>query len=117
MSIFAPLGNTNVTRGHGVQNDVFSSNVTVNCDPRLVVPKLGLAGRKNALYKDDFEDFKIPESIYLTSLNYDTGQKSIPGDKITIIEALKYEDINNTVNNNLISTNGRDTLIKFRQFY
>lgn len=53
MSIFAPLGNTNVTRGHGVQNDVFSSNVTVNCDPRLVVPKLGLAGRKNALYKDE----------------------------------------------------------------
>ena len=72
---------------------------------------------ENALYKDDFEDFKIPESIYLTSLNYDTGQKSIPGDKNTIIEALKYEDINNTDNNNLISTNGRDTLIKFRQFY
>ena len=53
MSIFAPLGNTNVTRGQGIQNDVFSSNVTVNCDPRLVVPKLGLAGRKNALYKDE----------------------------------------------------------------
>ena len=53
MSIFAPLSNTNVTRGHGIQNDVFSSNVTVNCDPRLVVPKLGLAGRKNALYKDE----------------------------------------------------------------
>jgi len=53
MSIFAPLGNTNVTRGHGIQNDVLTSNVTVNCDPRLVVPKLTLAGRKNALYKEE----------------------------------------------------------------
>ena len=72
---------------------------------------------KNALYKDDFEDFKIPENIYLTSLNYDTGLKSAPGEKKTIIEALKFKDINNIDNNNLISINGRDTIIKFRQFY
>ena len=43
--------------------------------------------------------------------------KSAPGDKKTIIEALKIGDINNINNNNLISINGRDTLIKFRQFY
>jgi penicillin-binding protein 1A len=72
---------------------------------------------ENALYKDDFDDFKIPENIYLTSLNYDTGLKSEPGDKNTIIEALKLRDINNIDNNNLISINGRDTLVKFRQFY
>ena len=72
---------------------------------------------ENALYKEDFDDFKIPENIYLTSLNYDTGLKSAPGEKNTIIEALKIEDINNIENNNLISINGRDTLIKFRQFY
>ncbi len=72
---------------------------------------------KNALYKDDFEEFKIPENIYLTSLNYDTGIKSAPGDKNSIIEALKLEDINNLNNNNLISTNGSDKIIKFRQFY
>ena len=35
----------------------------------------------------------------------------------TIIEALKREDINNINNNNLISINDRDNLIKFRQFY
>ena len=35
----------------------------------------------------------------------------------SIIEALKLEDINNLENNNLISTNGRDKIIKFRQFY
>ena len=72
---------------------------------------------ENALYKEDFEDFKIPENIYLTSLNYNTGMKSVSGEKNTIIEALKKKDINNIDNNDLISINGRDTLIKFRQFY
>ena len=72
---------------------------------------------ENALYKEDFNDFKIPENIYLTSLNYDTGMKSAPGEKNTIIEALKIEDINNLNNNNLNSFNGSDTLVKFRQFY
>ena len=28
------------------------------------------------LYKEDFKEFQIPEKIYLTSLNYDTGAKS-----------------------------------------
>ena len=72
---------------------------------------------ENALYKEDFDDFKIPENIYLTSLNYDTGLKSAPGEKNIIIEALKIGDINNIDNNKLISINGRDTLVKFRQFY
>ena len=72
---------------------------------------------ENALYKEDFNDFEIPENIYLTSLNYHTGAKSAPGEKNSIIEALKLEDINNLDNNNLISTNGRDKIIKFRQFY
>jgi penicillin-binding protein 1A len=72
---------------------------------------------ENALYKEDFEDFKIPSNIYLTSLNYDTGLKSAPGEKNTIIEALREKDINNIDNNDLISISGRDNLIKFRQFY
>ena len=72
---------------------------------------------ENALYKDDFDEFKIPENIYLTSLNYDTGMKSAPGEKNIIVEALKLEDINNINDNNLISVSGHDTMIKFRQFY
>ena len=72
---------------------------------------------ENALFKEDFNDFKIPKNIYLTSLNYDTGLKSSSGDKNTIIEALKTKDINNIDNNNLISIKGRDTIVKFRQFY
>ena len=72
---------------------------------------------ENALYKEDFPDFQIPEKIYLTSLNYDTGAKSATGDKNSIIEALKFRDINNLNNNNLISSDGRDKIIKFRQFY
>ena len=72
---------------------------------------------ENALYKEDFKDFNIPKNIYLTSINYDTGLKSSPKDKKTILEALKVKDINNINNNNLISIDGRDNLIKFRQFY
>ena len=72
---------------------------------------------KNALYKEDFKEFKIPEGIYLTSLNYDTGLKSSLGEKNTIIEALKDKDINNIDNNKLISTDSYDKLIKYRQFY
>ncbi len=72
---------------------------------------------EKALYKEDFYEFEIPENIYLTSLNYDTGLKSAPGEKNSIIEALKLRDINNLENNNLISSNGRDKIIKFRQFY
>ena len=72
---------------------------------------------ENTLYKEDFEEFKIPQNIYLTSLNYDTGIKSTPEDKNVITEALKLRDINNINNNNLISTNGRDKTIRFRQFY
>ena len=72
---------------------------------------------ENALFKEDFNDFSIPENVFLTSINYDTGLKPLPGDKNTIIEALKIKDINNINNNNLISINGRDNLVKFRQFY
>ncbi len=72
---------------------------------------------ENTLYKEDFKDFKIPEKIYLTSLNYDTGAKSALGDKKSIIEALKLEDINNINNKNLISIRDSDKEIIFRQFY
>ena len=72
---------------------------------------------ETALFKDDFKEFSVPKNIYLTSLNYDTGRKSSLGEKNTIIEALKSEDINNINNNNLISISGSDSLIKFRQFY
>ena len=72
---------------------------------------------ENALYKEDFKDFEIPENIYLTSINYDTGLKSALGDKNSIIEALKLKDINNIDDNNFISTNSSDRVVKFRQFY
>ena len=69
-------------------------------------------------YKEDFGEFEIPENIYLTSLNYDTGiKKQDRIEKKSIIEALKLKDINTIDNKNLISTNGSDNVIKFRQFY
>tara|TARA_S200000501_G_scaffold365321_1_gene398628 strand:+ start:122 stop:2407 length:2286 start_codon:yes stop_codon:yes gene_type:complete len=72
---------------------------------------------KSVLYKEDFREFKIPEGIYLTSLNYNTGMKSSINNKNTIIEALKIKDINNIDNNKLITINSYDKLIKYRQFY
>jgi penicillin-binding protein 1A len=72
---------------------------------------------KNALFKEDFNEFKIPKGIYLTALDYDTGQKSSLNNKNTIVEALKAKDINNINNNKLISINSYDKLIKYRQFY
>ncbi len=72
---------------------------------------------ESALYKEDFKEFEIPENIYLTSINYDTGIKSTEDEKNVIIEALKQRDINNIDNNYLISTNGGDKTIVFRQFY
>ena len=72
---------------------------------------------ENALFREDFDDFEIPENIYLTTINYDSGKKSAIDDKNSIIEALKIEDINNMSNKNLISTMGNDKTIKFRQFY
>ena len=72
---------------------------------------------ENALYREDFKDFEIPENIYLTSLNYDTGIKSAPGEKKSITEALKLKDINNLDNKNLITIGSNDRTIKFRQFY
>ncbi len=72
---------------------------------------------KNALYKEDFKEFKIPKGIFLTSLDYNTGLKSSIGEKNTIIEALKSEDINNLNNNILAPVNTYDKLVKYRQFY
>ncbi len=72
---------------------------------------------EKTLYKDDFKEFAIPENIYLTSINYDTGIKSRSGEKNSIIEALKIGDINKLDNNNLILSGSRDKIIKFRQFY
>ena len=72
---------------------------------------------KNALFKEDFKEFKIPKGIYLTSLDYDTGLKSSFGEKNSIVEALKAKDINNINNNKLISITNYDKLIKYRQFY
>ena len=73
---------------------------------------------EKSLYKEDFYDFEIPENIYLTSLNYDSGNKSQSGDKNSIIEALKLRDINNMSDNkDLISITRGDKQVIFRQFY
>ena len=83
--------------------------VTLSCDHRVVDGVVGSAFLntfkdfvENGLFKDDFKDFSIPNNIYLTSINYDTGLKSTSKDKNTIIEALKLRDINKINNNESI---------------
>ena len=90
------------------------------CDEGLGGIEISLNAKQSyvaTLVTDEKGLFEIPENIYLTALNYDTGAKAAAGEKNVITEALKLEDINNIDNKNLISTNGRDKTIKFRQFY
>ena len=41
---------------------------------------------EKALYKEDFKEFQIPENIYLTSLNYDTGVNQLQEKKIQLLK-------------------------------
>ena len=72
---------------------------------------------KQALYKDDFKPFLVPEEIFFASINYDTGEKENFSSPNSIIEAFKLSDINRIKNNNLGNSSNYDSLIKFRQFY
>ena len=72
---------------------------------------------KEALYKDDFKSFLIPEEIFFTAINYNTGKKENFSSSNSIIEAFKLSDINKMKNNNLDKSTNYDSLIKFRQFY
>ncbi len=72
---------------------------------------------KKALYKDDFQPFTIPNGIYFSAINYDTGEKDNFSNTKAIVEAFKSNDINRMQNNNLDTSNNYDKIIKFRQFY
>ncbi len=72
---------------------------------------------QKALFKDDFQEFAIPNDIYFAPINYNTGKQSDFDDKDFILEAFKLKDINNINNKELISSYNYDNLIKFRQFY
>ena len=72
---------------------------------------------KQALYKDDFKPFSIPEEIFFAAINYNTGKKENFSNPKSIVEAFKLSDINKLKNNNLDKNTNYDSLIKFRQFY
>ena len=72
---------------------------------------------KKALYKDDFKQFAIPNGIYFSRINYDTGEKEDFNNPKAITEAFKVENIKKIKNNNLSRNDKYDTLVKFRQFY
>jgi penicillin-binding protein 1A len=72
---------------------------------------------KLALYKDDFKPFLIPEEIFFTAINYNTGKIENFSNPDSIVEAFKLSDINRLRNNNLDTDTNYDSLVKFRQFY
>ena len=72
---------------------------------------------KQALYTDDFKEFKIPNGIHFVPVNYDTGQQENFNSSKAIIEAFKFNDLKNVDNNKLDISNSYDKLVKFRQFY
>jgi len=72
---------------------------------------------KEALYKDDFKPFLVPEEIFFSAINYNTGKKENFSNSNSIVEAFKLSDINKMRNNDLGKNTNYDSLIKFRQFY
>ena len=72
---------------------------------------------KKALYQEDFKEFSIPNGIYFSAINYNTGKKEDFNNPKAITEAFKIKDINKTKNKNLSEVDNYDKLIKFRQFY
>ena len=72
---------------------------------------------RQALYKDEFNPFAVPEEIFFTAINYNTGKKENFSDTKSIIEAFKLSDIQKMTNNNLGNDLNYDSLVKFRQFY
>ena len=72
---------------------------------------------RQALYKDDFKPFRVPEEIFFAAINYNTGKKENFSNSKSIIEAFKLSDIKKMRNNNLDKDLNYDSLIKFRQFY
>jgi penicillin-binding protein 1A len=72
---------------------------------------------KEALYRDDFKPFLVPEEIFFGAINYNTGIKENFSNSSSIVEAFKLSDIKRMKNNDLGKNSNYDSLIKFRQFY
>ena len=72
---------------------------------------------KQALYKEDFKEFSIPENIYFAPINYNTGERTNFDDPKAIIEAFKSQDMKKLKNDNFDIQTNYDRMIKFRQFY
>ena len=72
---------------------------------------------RQALYRDEFKSFTVPEEIFFAVINYNSGKKENFSNKESIIEAFKLSDIEKMRNNNLNKNLNYDSLVKFRQFY
>ena len=53
---------------------------------------------KESIFKQEFKEFNIPENIYFSAIDYDTGQPGNLTNNKNIIEAFKLKDINSEKN-------------------
>ena len=72
---------------------------------------------ESAVYKEDIESFKIPESINFFSVDYDTGKNVGFNEPKSIVEAFKEKNLQEIKSKNLSLGKKRDKLIKFTRFY
>jgi penicillin-binding protein 1A len=60
---------------------------------------------KESIFKQEFKEFNIPENIYFSAIDYDTGQPGNLTNNKNIIEAFKLKDINSEKKINLKNEN------------
>ena len=72
---------------------------------------------KESLYKQEFKEFNIPENIYFSAIDYNTGQPGNLTNNKNIIEAFKLKDINSEKKINLKNNTYYDKVEKFKKLY
>ncbi len=72
---------------------------------------------ETALYKEDFEPFKVPEQIYFYPINYDSGEISSFSDEKSVLESFKENNYKNIKLKNLNFGQNYGKSFKFKGFY
>ncbi len=72
---------------------------------------------KESIFKQEFKEFNIPENIYFSAIDYDTGQPGNLTNNKNIIEAFKLKDINSEKKINLKNNTYYDKVEKFKKLY
>ena len=72
---------------------------------------------ESAIYKEEIQNFKIPETINFFPINYDTGKNTSFDKPKAIFEGFREEDVEEIKLKNLNLGKKHDKFIKFTRFY